>query len=153
MLHHLRTEMHLPRPREAVFAFFADAANLQKITPPELGFKICSSLPIAMRPGTEIDYRLSLFGFRFNWRTLISCWEPPQRFVDEQLRGPYRQWVHSHDFVEAEGGTIITDHVAYRLPGWPLGEAAFPLVKLQLDRIFHYRQAAIRRLLLEPEPS
>ena len=98
--------------------------------------------------GTRIDYRLSLFGLPFNWRSLISHWEPPHTFVDEQVQGLYALWHHTHTFSETDEGTLINDRVLYRLPLWPLGEIALPVVKLQLKRIFGYRQQAIRSLLL-----
>lgn len=147
MNHFLNTSMHLPLPIEEVFRFFGDAENLERITPPELGFKIVTPKPIRMEEGSLIDYRLKLFVIPFRWQSLISCWEPPHRFVDEQLRGPYREWVHTHRFEAVEGGTRITDEVRYRLPVWPLGEIATPLVRLQLDRIFRYRQKSIKKHL------
>jgi ligand-binding SRPBCC domain-containing protein len=84
------------------------------------------------------------------WRTLISRWEPPFLFVDEQLRGPYASWVHTHSFAASAGGSTITDHVRYKLPFGPLGLVALPLVRRQLDRIFTYRAARIRELLTNP---
>ena len=143
----LHAELDLARPIDEVFAFFADAANLERITPPELGFRILTPGPIAIRAGTLIDYELSLFGLKFRWQTEIRDWNPPHHFVDVQLRGPYRQWIHTHRFEAIAGGTRIVDDVDYALPLWPAGEIAQPIVKLQLGRIFRYRSEATRRLI------
>lgn len=148
MTHFLRTAFALPLPIDEVFAFFAEAGNLERITPPELNFRILTPPATRIMAGTQIDYRLSLFGFSFDWRTEITCWEPPHRFVDEQMRGPYRLWIHSHRFRQEAGGTVIEDEVRYRLPLRPIGEVAYPLVRLQLERIFRFREQAIREILL-----
>lgn len=145
--HHLTREQTLPRPRAEVFPFFADAGNLQRLTPPELDFAILTPLPLAMRAGARIDYRLRLFGVPLHWQSEITLWDPPHAFVDEQRRGPYREWVHRHTFRDApEGGTLVDDAVRYRLPAFPLGEAALPLVERELARIFDYRAAVLRAL-------
>ena len=146
LTHHLHTSMVLPRPREAVFAFFADAENLERITPEELRFRITRA-PAHLRQGARLHYRLALFGVPFKWKTEITRWEPPVVFTDEQTAGPYRAWRHTHTFAEVEGGTRMDDHVEYQLPLSPLGEVAFPLVRLQLRRIFAFRECEIRRLL------
>ena len=150
-IHVLETSLQLPLPPATVFAFFADAANLEAITPPELHFRITTPLPIAMKAGTLIDYRLSLHGIPFRWRTRIALWEPPYRFIDEQLRGPYALWEHTHSFAETpDGGTLVRDRVHYRLPLGSLGGLVHPVVRRDLSRIFGYRETRVLRLLGSP---
>ena len=140
--------MTLPLPIGEVFPFFSDVSNLERITPPELCFRIVTPRPIAMAEGRLIDLRLHLLRIPFGWQTRITRWNPPHRFVDEQLRGPYKLWIHTHSFSEEKGSTTIADEVRYQLPLWPLGEVAHPLVRTQLQRIFLYREEATRAALL-----
>jgi ligand-binding SRPBCC domain-containing protein len=149
MMHTLRTSMALPHARDQVFAFFAEASNLARITPPELGFAMVTPQPIHLHEGACIEYRLHLFGIPFSWQSEIQRWDPPEVFVDIQRRGPYKHWVHTHRFREEQGATIIEDEVQYALPYAPLGELVSPLVCLQLHRIFRYRQRAIRAYFFE----
>jgi ligand-binding SRPBCC domain-containing protein len=143
----LETATFLPLTVDEVFTFFSNAENLEHITPPELAFQLLTPTPIGIEQGTIIDYRLRLFGVPFHWRTRISQWQPNERFVDEQVRGPYSSWIHLHTFAECGNGTRMTDRVEYRLPFPPAGSLALPLIRRQLDRIFRYRASAIRRLL------
>ncbi len=147
MKHLLEREQFVPRPRHEVFAFFADASNLERLTPASLHFNILTPAPIEMRPGALIDYRLRLLGVPFRWRTLIEAFEPETRFVDVQLRGPYRSWRHTHEFRDAPGGTIVRDRVEYEMPLGPLGEIARRVfVDRQLETIFGHRRDVIRRI-------
>jgi len=140
---HLHTELWLPRPRHEVFPFFGEARNLETLTPPWLKFEVLTPAPIIMRPGTLIDYRIKIHGIPIRWRTEITEWDPPHRFVDNQLSGPYSLWHHTHTFEEKEGGTLCTDDVRY----WPRGGALMNwlFVRRDVDRIFAYR----RQRLLE----
>lgn len=134
----------VPESREDVFAFFEDAANLERLTPPFLGFRIVTPPPIVMREGTLIDYRIRLFGVPLGWRTRIDAYEPPFHFVDTQLKGPYRHWRHTHEFSEVPEGTRVSDRVEYALGFGPLGAAAHTLfVRRTLARIFDYRRQVI----------
>ncbi|MCA9046033.1 MAG: SRPBCC family protein [Planctomycetaceae bacterium] len=137
----LEAELWLDCPREEVFPFFADAFNLERITPPWLHFHVVSPAPIEMSEGTLIDYRLRLHGIPFSWRTLISRWEPPFMFVDQQLRGPYRLWHHEHQFIEAAGGTLVRDVVDYSVPGGAF--IHWLMVERDVRKIFEFRMQQI----------
>jgi ligand-binding SRPBCC domain-containing protein len=135
-------ELWLARPLEEVFAFFADPGNLEAITPPWLKFEILTPRPIVMRPGALIDYRLKVRRVPLRWRTEITAWEPPHLFVDEQLRGPYRLWVHEHRFRAVGGGTAVSDRVRYRVPGGRLVSWLF--VRRDVKRIFAFRRQSLQ---------
>ena len=119
-VYRLTTELRVAAPLDDVFAFFADAFNLEAITPPWLNFRVLTAPPIDMREETLIDYKLRLHGLPIRWRTRIEVWEPPLRFVDRQLRGPYRLWRHEHTFVAEGDETLVRDQVDYRVPGGSL---------------------------------
>jgi hypothetical protein len=145
--HELEREQWLPASPARVFAFFADAENLERMTPPWLGFHIRTALPLALGPAARIDYSLRLGPVPVRWRTRIDFWEPEKRFVDVQERGPYARWVHLHEFTPMGGGVLMRDCVSYALPFGPLGtlvHAAF--VRALLARIFDYRFARAREL-------
>lgn len=133
-----RSRTRVPRPLPEVFAFFADAANLQELTPPWLRFEILTPRPIEMRPGALIDYRIHLRFIPMKWCTRITVWEPPHRFVDEQLKGPYRMWLHEHTFEEDGDGTVVGDYVRYAVPFGAL--ANWLVVRRDVERIFAYRE-------------
>lgn len=144
----LDRSLWVPRPLSEVFPFFASAANLEALTPPWLRFEIVTPLPIAMREGALIDYRIKLYGVPMRWRTLISAWEPPHRFVDEQIKGPYAVWHHEHTFTERDGGTLLEDHVHFRSP---LGFLTHPLfIRRQLAQIFDFRHQIIAEKFGKP---
>lgn len=134
----LTTELLVAEPRGQVFDFFADAFQLETITPPSLRFSVCTPRPLEMRSGVLIDYKLRLHGWPIRWRSKISNWKPPYQFVDEQLKGPYRYWHHLHTFDDVDGGTLVRDIVHYAIP---LGFIMHPLlVRRDLTTIFEYRR-------------
>ena len=140
----------VPRPLDEVFPFFSRPENLGALTPPELSFDIRTPSPVPMAEGALIDYRITLGPLPMNWRTLIEVYEPPHRFVDVQLRGPYALWRHEHLFEAADGGTSIRDRVDYALPFGPLGTLAHAaVVKRRLHRIFAYRRDVVARMFSE----
>ncbi len=143
----LTTSVLLPRPRTEVFAFFSDARNLEVLTPEYLNFRILTPLPIEMETGTLIDYKIRLHGVPIRWRTRISAWEPEQRFVDEQLRGPYRRWHHEHTFADQGDSTRMTDVVDYSIL---FGFLMHPLlVRRDLQTIFNWRRNKILEVFSE----
>ncbi len=133
----LRTELWLPQSRDEIFQFFADPQNLDTLTPAWLQFKILSPADTAMGKGTLLDYRLRLHGVPIRWQSEISVWEPPRRFVDRQIKGPYSLWVHEHTFAIRNGGTLVGDNVEYAVPGGTLVQRL--LVAPDIARIFDYR--------------
>ena len=140
----LHREMIVPASLADTFAFFADASNLGRLTPPWLNFTILTPMPVVMRPGVAIDYLVSLYRLPIPWRSRIDVWEPGVRFVDRQEVGPYRWWRHEHRFEPASGGTLVIDRVEYVPRGrWFTSE----FVRRDLERIFAYRQDALRALL------
>jgi ligand-binding SRPBCC domain-containing protein len=150
-IHILQREQRLRGAPGAVFPFFADARNLEAITPPLLRLRVITPDPIEMRPGTLIQYRLRLHGIGVSWLTSIQAWEPPHRFVDMQLRGPYALWHHTHEFTAAPDdpeATIMRDTVRYAMPFGPLGTLADRLlVRRDLAAIFDYRRDQVPMLL------
>lgn len=149
--HTLRREQWIPRPLDEVFAFFCDAGNLADRTPPWLGFQILTPGPIRIAAGTNIRYRLGWHGIPVTWTTEIKLWEPPFRFVDVQLSGPYRLWHHAHRFESRGGGTLMTDVVRYRLPFGIIARAMHAIkVRRDVERIFDYRFQRVCELFAVP---
>jgi len=135
-------------PRREVFEFFEKPENLERITPDSVGFNILTPRPIKMKAGTVLDYTIRVLGLPVRWTTLICEYEPPGRFADVALRGPYSFWHHTHTFEEDGGVTVMTDEVRYALPFGPIGRLVHSLwVRRQLDYIFDFRARVIDDLL------
>jgi ligand-binding SRPBCC domain-containing protein len=148
IVHRLERRQHLRLPPDQVFAFFAEARNLERITPPWLRFALLADGHGEMGVGTVIDYRLHVHRIPLRWTSRIEEWEPGRGFVDRQVRGPYRLWHHRHSFAADDGGTMVRDEVHYTLPLGRVGELAHPLfVRRDLERIFAYRHRAVEQEL------
>lgn len=142
-VHEFECELWLPEEQQSVFSFFADAANLDAITPSWLHFEIVTPMPVVMQEGSLIDYRLRVRGVPLRWKTRINEWTPPTRFVDEQVEGPYRLWIHEHTFHAHRNGTRVRDHVRYAIP---LDALLHRWVILpDIERIFKHRAEALRK--------
>ena len=146
-LPHIHRAAVVPASLEETFAFFSDAANLERLTPSWLAFRIRTPLPIVMREGAIIDYRISLRGLPLPWRSRIEVWEPGVRFVDRQIVGPYRWWRHEHRFTRVDGGTLVVDDIEY-LPRMRTLSRRF--VERDLMRIFDYRYASLQKIFAHP---
>ncbi|GAB4175444.1 MAG: SRPBCC family protein [Calditrichia bacterium] len=145
MVEHIyQNEIFLPATLEQAFAFFQNVQNLAKITPPWVHFEIITPPPLDIYEGREYEYKLKVNGIPMHWKTLISVWEPPHRFVDVQLKGPYKTWVHEHSFFERENGVLMIDTVRYQLPLGFIGELIHIMqVKKFIKQIFEYRNQII----------
>ena len=143
-VHSLSSSVWLPQPLEHAFDFFSEARNLEELTPPWLRFQVLTPEPIEMREGQKIDYKLRLRGIPLRWQSEITTWDPPRLFVDEQVRGPYRLWVHEHRFEERDGGTLAEDYVRYAvLGGWVADRIA---IRRDIRRIFQYRRDRLEKI-------
>ena len=146
-IHTLHKEQFIRRSLQEVFSFFEKPENLARITPPWLGFRIITPSPVPMHKGIIIEYSIRVMGRRMRWKSLISEYEPPVRFVDEQASGPYAFWSHTHTFITVDGGTLVTDNVRYALPLGVLGSVVHSLVvRRQLEHIFSYRAGVIEEI-------
>lgn len=140
----VHSECFVPRPVDEVFAFFSDAANLERLTPPWLKFNIVTPQPIVMSVGRLIDYRLRIRGIPVRWQSEITVWDPPHGFADESRRGPYQYWRHRHHFEPGDGGTRVFDDVHYGVPGGAL--VHWLLVGRDVRKIFEYRQSQLAQI-------
>jgi len=146
--HEITTEQWVPQSIKKTFSFFKEAKNLEKLTPDFLKFKILSQSTQEINDETIITYRLSIHGIPFKWKSKISDWNPDSKFSDIQLKGPYRYWHHTHSFEEKNGGTLIKDHVLYKIPFGFLGDlVAASFIKKDLETIFSYRNKRIDTLM------
>jgi len=146
--HTLQRELWVPNSLPAVFDFFSRAENLERITPPWMRFRILTQPPIAMKQGATIAYALRVRGIPLRWLTEIERWNPPYEFIDNQAKGPYKLWRHTHRFSEAAGGTSIADMVEYALPCGPIGRLIHRVqVARDLSQIFDYRAQRVQALL------
>lgn len=146
--HVLEFRQWLPVSSELTWEFIANAENLEKITPSWLQFKVLKRTTEQLGTGSTIDYELKLHGLSLKWRSLISHWQPPHEFVDEQISGPYKSWHHRHLFSQLADGILIVDRVEYRIPFFPFGELAFPFIKKDLLKIFKFRQKKMAKLMV-----
>ena len=151
--HVLEARLWLGRPRPDVFAFFADPANLARLTPPTFGVRLLTRAPV-MAAGAVLDYRLSWYGVPIRWRAFVREFDPPYRFLDVQLRGPYARWEHRHRFLEEDGGTVVEDRVVYRLPLGFVGRALHAAtVGRQLRAVWAYRTRQLAAVLGPVRPA
>ena len=141
----LSTELLIEKPIDEVFSYFSDAHNLVEITPPRMKLVVLTPHPIEMQIGTLIDYRLKLRGIPLRWQSEITEWNPPHKFVDEQRKGPYRAWIHTHIFNETDQGTMVMDHVEYAVLGGQIVDKLF--VRPDLQKIFEYRFKRLQEIL------
>jgi ligand-binding SRPBCC domain-containing protein len=140
----LRKQIWLPQPRVKVFEFFANPQNLDRLTPAWLKFALVTAAPCVAKPGTLLDYRLRLRGIAIRWQSEITAWDPPNRFIDRQTKGPYSLWVHEHLFEDYQGGSLIKDNVEYAVMGGRIVQKF--LVAPDLERIFRYRHQVLEKL-------
>ena len=144
----LVAHLWVPVEPDEAFDFYAEPANLERLMPPWIKFRIASTQPISMENGATIEYRLKIHGIPMKWTSEIRDWTPPHRFVDVQLGGPYRYWHHNHQFEAMDGGTLITDEVDYAPWGGHLVDRL--LVRRDLRQAFRYRHDGLTSIFPGP---
>ena len=150
-MYSLDRTQRIAAPLADLFAFFSNPANLVRITPPWLSFRIHGSVPPELSEGARLEYRIRWLAISIRWVTRIVKWRPPAEFVDTQERGPYAAWIHTHRFTEENGFVVMHDHVEYALPFGPLGRLVHRLrVRRQLEDIFDFRRRAIDEIFGRP---
>ncbi len=138
----------VPYKLDFVFTFFSEAKNLEKITPPWVDFRVQKLSTARIEKGSVIDYKLKIKGLPAKWRSEITTWKPMEYFVDEQLKGPYKLWHHTHSFIPLKNGTLMTDRVIYQMPLGILGDfMRLVLVHRDVKTIFAYRSKVIEDVL------
>ena len=146
--HEINLEQWVPQPKSKTFSFFKEARNLEKITPKFLKFKVLNQSTPEIQDGTKLNYLLSLHGIPVSWQSKITDWKPDDKFSDIQLKGPYSHWHHTHEFEEKNGGTLIKDHVLYKVPFGIAGDlVAGKWIRKDLESVFNYRYKIIETLL------
>ena len=149
--YNIKFEQFIDLPIEDVFNFFSRPENLSLITPPRLKFDILTPSPIQMKEGQLIDYSLTIMYFmKLHWRTLITNYNHPHKFIDQQIKGPYSLWHHTHIFQEKNGGTLIQDEVTYAITFGLIGRLIHAIyIKYDLRSIFKYRHKILNKIFLE----
>ncbi|MEJ2543514.1 MAG: SRPBCC family protein [Calditrichaceae bacterium] len=146
-MHTLQTEVVLNDSNESVFSFFSNIENLERITPDWLNFTILRQTPIDIKKGSLFYFQIRIFKVPLKWKTEITCWEPPYRFIDEQLKGPYKKWIHEHRFIDEGNQTRMIDIVNYQVPGWFFSSLIHKLfVRNAVKKIFRYRKETIKQI-------
>jgi len=149
--YNIKFQQFIDLPINDVFNFFSKPENLSLITPPRLKFDILTPAPIIMKEGQLIDYSLTImYCLKLRWRTLITDYNQPYKFVDQQIKGPYSLWHHTHEFEEKDGGTLINDSVTYAVPFGVIGQLLHAVyIKHDIKNIFKYRHKILDAIFLE----
>lgn len=148
-IYYYKTEQFLSTDIQTAWDFFSSANNLARITPPELDFKILTHLDEKdIYEGMLIEYMVKpLFGILLHWQTEIRKIKKPEMFIDKQLKGPYKIWEHTHEFIQKEKGVLMKDSVKYQLPFGIVGIVAHSLmVRKKIERIFNYRKEILNKI-------
>ncbi|MEZ5305957.1 MAG: SRPBCC family protein [Pyrinomonadaceae bacterium] len=130
---------------EVVFGFHELPDAFERLVPPWENVRIIQKAEIS-KIGSKAILEQTLFGlFRQKWVAEHTVYEPPHLFVDVQVSGPFKVWMHHHRFVEFEGGTFLRDEIEFD-PGFSIiGELGAKLLILpKIEKMFAYRHEVTR---------